>query len=175
VFRTKGNVKSKAAMKNQLMIVFFAALLFGACENKQIEKEPAVDIIEATVKADESKYRSLLQGRESYEGEVFDLKKVEREGHLLRLFVEGPCDTEGYSVTWDGVINFSEPAMANLAVGYTAKSQIQCLAIMAYTIEVDLQKAFGKNYPENLIVNVINASKKQDVRIDDKGTATKLN
>lgn len=162
-------------MKKQLMTVFFAALLLGACENKQIEKESTVDTIEATVKADESKYRSLLQGRESYEGEVFDLKKVEREGHLLRLFVEGPCDTEGYSVTWDGIINFSESAIANLAVGYTAKSQIQCLAIMAYTIEVDLQKAFGKNYPENLIVNVINASQKQDIRIDDKGTATKLN
>lgn len=162
-------------MKKQLLTVFFAALWFGACENKQIEKESTVDTIEATVKADESEYRSLLQGRESYEGEVFDLKKVEREGHLLRLFVEGPCDIEAYSVNWDGVINFSEPAIANLAVGYTAKSQIQCLAFMTYTIEVDLQKAFGKNYPENLIVNVINASKKQDVRIDGNGTTTKLN
>lgn len=78
-------------------------------------------------------------------------------------------------MTWDGAINFTEPVIANLAVGYTAKSQIQCLAIMAYTIEGDLQKTFGNNYPENLIINVINVSQKQDVSIDGKGTATKLN
>ena len=162
-------------MKKQLMTVFIAALLCSACENNQIEKETTVEIIKATVKADESEYRSLLQGRESYGGELFDLKNVKREEHLLRIFVEGPCDTEGYSVTWDGAISRSEPAIANLAVSYNAKSQVQCLAIMAYTVEVDLQKTFGKGYRENLIVNVVNASKKQDIRIDGKGTATKLN
>ena len=78
-------------------------------------------------------------------------------------------------MTWDGAINYSEPGIANLAVSYNAKSQVQCLAIMAYTVEVDLQKTFGKDYRENLIVNVVNASKKQDIRIDGKGTATKLN
>lgn len=162
-------------MKKQLMAVFIATVLCGACENKQIEKELTVEVIKATVKADESEYRSLLQGRASYKGELFDLKNVKREEHLLRIFVEGPCDTGGYSVTWDGTMNYSEPAIANLAVAYNAKNQVQCLAIMAFTIEVDLQKTFGDGYRENLIVNVINASKKQDIRIDGKGTATKLN
>lgn len=162
-------------MKNRILILFTAAVLLGACENKQIEKEPASELIKASIKSDKSEYTSLLQGRENYEGEIFELKNVKREGNLLRIFVEGPCDTEGYSVIWDGTINYSEPAIANLAVGYNAKSQVQCLAIMAYTIEVDLQKTFGNGYRENLIVNVINASKKQDIRIDGKGTATKLN
>lgn len=162
-------------MKKQLMTVFIAAVLCGACENKQIEKEPAIEVIKASVRTDKSDYTSLLKGREKYQGEIFELKNVKREENLLRIFVEGPCDTEGYSVTWDGTINYSEPAIANLVVAYKAKSQVQCLAIMSFTVELDLQKTFGEGYRENLIVNVLNASKEQDIRIDGKGTATKLN
>lgn len=162
-------------MKNQLLTVFIATALCGACKNEKIEKEPIVETIKAIVKSNENEYKNLLQGRENYEGELFDLKNVKREENLLRIFVEGPCVTEGYSVTWDGVVNYSDPAMANLAVAYNSKNQVQCLAVMAYTIEVDLQKAFGVSYRENLMVNVINASKKQDIRIDGKGTATKAN
>ena len=162
-------------MKNQLLTIFIAAVLCGACKNNEVETEPVVETIKAIVKSDENGYRSLLKDRENYEGELFDLKNVKREENLLRIFVEGPCDTEGYSVTWDGVVNYSDPAMANLAVAYNSKNQVQCLAVMAYTIEVDLQKAFGDSYRENMMVNVINASKKQDIRIDGKGTATKAN
>jgi hypothetical protein len=168
-------------MEKIVRVLFFGLLLTGlsfSCNKSELNPSPNS---KAKIKADEIYYKSLMSSRTTYKGESFEILDVKREGQILKITVEGPCDENGYEVVWDGIINFIEPTFSvpmtvNLAVAYKAVSQIQCLAIMKHTIELDLVKVVGeKEYRKDMNVKVSNASKVDDKLVDSKGTVSNNN
>jgi hypothetical protein len=60
----------------------------------------------------------------------------------------------------------------NLIISHEPISQVQCLAIMKHTIEIDLKKLLGNAYTSSINVLISNASKVDDKIVDPKGVVT---
>ena len=159
----------------KLFLILTSLVLFNVSCKKEDLVASEGDVIKANVSTSESEFAGLIAARENYQGEHFEITDIKRAENILKITVEGPCDTEGYNVVWDGTVNYSEPPIAKIVVNYSSKYEVQCLAIMRRTIEVDLKEAFGNKYVENMIVEISNASKVQDYQIDRKGVTKRKN
>ena len=166
-------LKQNTIMKKLFLILTSIILLNASCKKEEVKAE--IPVIKANFSANLSSFAEIIAARENYKGEHFEITDIKRADNLLKISVEGPCDTEGYTIVWDGTVNFSEPPVAKIVVNYSSKSEVQCLAIMKRIIEVDLKDAFGNKYVENMLVEISNASKVQDYQIDRKGVTTKKN
>ncbi len=155
-----------------LSTLLFFSFTIISCQ--KADNEPIDDTSGSKVRiiTNFEEYERLLNARTAYKGSPFEITDVKRDGKNLKISVEGGCDTEVYRVYWDGNINFTEPATANLMVAYEPKTEMQCLATAKTTIDVDLQILLGKAYQPNMHVMVSNASKPNDKVIDDKGVVT---
>ena len=126
-----------------------------------------------------SEYSKLMNARATFKGYPFDILDIRRTDNILKITVEGGCDTQAYKVIWDGIINFTEPAdpkmvlgSTNLIISHEPTSQVQCLAIMKHTIEIDLKVLLGSAYTPTINVQVSNSSKAEDKIVDPKGVVT---
>jgi hypothetical protein len=124
-------------------------------------------------------YGKLMGARANFKGYPFNILDIKRNENILKILVEGGCDTQAYKVIWDGVINFTEPAnptmvssITNIIISHEPTSQVQCLAVMKHTIEIDLKILLGSAYTPTLKVQVSNASKVDDKIVDPKGVVT---
>ncbi len=167
-------------LKNQFTVIaitLFLGLGIISCQKSDIAVvEPA-----SNVKSEKSasEYAKLMNARANFKGYPFDIVEIKRTDNLLKVTVEGGCDTQAYRVIWDGVINFTEPAnptmvlgSTNLIISHEPTSQVQCLAIMRHTIEIDLKLLLGNAYTPTINVLISNASKVDDKIVDPKGVVT---
>lgn len=162
-----------------LVIVLFLGISLVSCQ----KSEQAIDPPASNVKSEKNaaEYAKLLNARANFKGYPFDILEIKRTDNLLKITVEGGCDTQAYRVVWDNVINFTEPANPTMVLGSTGlmithepTSQAQCLAIMKHTIEIDLKLLLGIAYTPTINVIVSNASKVDDKSVDPKGGVTTL-
>jgi hypothetical protein len=161
-----------------LAIMLFLGLSLMNCrKSKQALIEPPASNVKTQNSALE--YANLMNARANFKGYPFDILEIKRTDNILKIMVEGGCDTQAYKVIWDGVINFTEPANPNMVLGSTNLiishepiSQVQCLAIMKHTIEIDLKKLLGNAYTSSINVLISNASKVEDKIVDPKGVVT---
>jgi hypothetical protein len=167
-------------VKNQIFAIatmLFLGLSIMSCQEADIEVlEPASNVKSET---NASEYAKLINARATFKGYPFDILDIKRTDHLLKVMVEGGCDTQAYRVIWDGVINFTEPAnpmmvlgSTNLLISHEPTSEVQCLAIMKHTIDIDLKKLLGNAYTPTINVLISNASKVEDKIVDPKGIVT---
>lgn len=167
-------------VKNQITAV--ATMLFLGLGIMSCQKsEPTLVAPASNVKSEKnaSEYSKLMNARATFKGYPFDILDIKRTDNLLKITVEGGCDTQAYRVIWDGVINFTEPAnptmvlgSTNLIISHEPITQVQCLAIMKHTIEIDLKLLLGSAYTPTINVQVSNASKVEDKIVDPKGVVT---
>ena len=167
-------------MKIQVMLlatILFLGLGIMSCQKSEVTVvEPA-----SNVKSEKnaSEYSKLMNARATFKGYPFDILDIRRTDNILKITVEGGCDTQAYKVIWDGIINFTEPAdpkmvlgSTNLIISHEPTSQVQCLAIMKHTIEIDLKVLLGSAYTPTINVQVSNSSKAEDKIVDPKGVVT---
>ncbi|MGV3604636.1 MAG: hypothetical protein ACO1N1_25655 [Dyadobacter fermentans] len=125
------------------------------------------------VQTNGDEYRKLMATRETFDGTPFEITKVTREGNLLKIDVRGGNGIDNYKVVWDGSLMLSYPMQARLVVGYNTPDGAQDAAMHDYTLEVDLQKLFGKSAnASEVIVHVSNGSRKQDTTVDPNGSTS---
>lgn len=161
-----------------LAIMLFLGFNLMSCQkSEQVLIEPPASNVKTENSA--SLYGKLMNARATFKGYPFDILEIKRTDNILKITVEGGCDTQAYKVIWDGVINFTEPTnpdmvlgSTNLIISHEPTSQVQCLAIMKHTIELDLKILLGKAYTPNIRVQVSNASKIEDKLVDPKGVVT---
>jgi hypothetical protein len=163
-------------------IQLFAIMLLLGSNLMSCQKSDVTEVAPASnVKSEKSasEYSKLLNARTNFKGYPFDILEIKRTDNLLKVTVEGGCDTQAYKVIWDGAINFTEPAnpsmvlgSTNLIISHEPISQVQCLAIMRHTIDIDLKILLGNAYTPNIHVQVSNASKIEDKLVDPKGVVT---
>lgn len=155
-------------------------LIIGAMIGCQ-KTDQAIDPPASNVKSEKnaSEYTKLLNARANFKGYPFDILEIKRTDNLLKVMVEGGCDTQAYRVIWDGVINFTEPTNPNMVLGSTNLvishepiSQVQCLAIMKHTIEIDLKLLLGNAFTPTINVIISNASKVDDKLVNPNGGVT---
>ena len=163
-----------------LAIVLFLGISLVSCQKSEQTIDPPASNVKSEKNA--SEYAKLLNARANFKGYPFDILDIKRTDNLLKVMVEGGCDTQAYRVIWDGVINFTEPTNPNMVLGSTNLvithepiSQVQCLAIMKHTIEIDLKILLGNAYTPTINVVVSNASKVDDKMVDPKGVVTTIN
>ena len=167
-------------VKNQITSI--ATMLFLGLGIMSCQKSEQTLVTPASnVKSEKnaSEYAKLMNARATFKGYPFDILEIKRTDNILKITVEGGCDTQAYKVIWDGVINFTEPAnpsmvlgSTNLIISHEPISQVQCLAIMKHTIEIDLKKLLGNAYTSSINVLISNASKVDDKIVDPKGIVT---
>lgn len=161
----------------KIVTLLFLGLGIMSCQKSDIAVvEPASNVKSET---NASEYDKLMKSRATFKGYPFDILDIKRTDHLLKVTVEGGCDTQAYRVIWDGVINFTEPTdpkmvlgSTNLIISHEPTSQVQCLAIMKHTIDIDLKILLGNVYTPTINVQVSNASKVEDKIVDPKGVVT---
>lgn len=162
-------------MKKIMLILIIGAMI--GCQ----KTDQAIDPPASNVKSEKnaSEYTKLLNARANFKGYPFDILEIKRTDNLLKVMVEGGCDTQAYRVIWDGVINFTEPTNPNMVLGSTNLvishepiSQVQCLAIMKHTIEIDLKLLLGNAFTPTINVIISNASKVDDKLVNPNGGVT---
>jgi hypothetical protein len=161
-----------------LVITLFLGFNLMSCQKSEpVLIEPPASNVKTENSA--TVYAKLMGARANFKGYPFDILEIKRTDNILKITVEGGCDTQAYRVIWDGVINFTEPAnptmvlgSTNLIISHEPASQVQCLAIMKHTIELDLKILLGNAYTPTINVQVSNASKVDDKIIDPKGVVT---
>ena len=160
-------------MKNRitlLAIILFSGLGIMSCQKSEINNlEP---IGKVRIEDNAAIYTKLMNSRANYKGYPFEILEIVRNENMVTIVVEGGCDTQAYKVIWDGVINFTEPMLANLVISHEPASEVQCLAIKKHKISVDLQILLGKAYSPNIHLQVSNSSKIDDKIVDPKGVVT---
>lgn len=167
-------------IKNRITLIatmLFLGLGIMSCQKSEITVVAPVSNVKSEKNA--SEYAKLMNARATFKGYPFDILEIKRTDNILKITVEGGCDTQAYRVIWDGVINFTEPANPNMVLGSTnliishePTSQVQCLAIMKHTIEIDLKLLLGSAYTPSINVLISNASKVEDKIVDPKGVVT---
>jgi hypothetical protein len=170
-------------VKNQIKAVatmLFLGLGIMSCQKSEVTVIAPASNVKSEKNA--SEYSKLMNARANFKGYPFDILEIKRTENLLKVMVEGGCDTQAYRVIWDGVINFTEPTnptmilgSTNLIISHEPISQVQCLAIMKHTIDVDLKILLGNTYTPTINVQVSNASKVDDKIVDPKGIVTTRN
>jgi hypothetical protein len=161
-----------------LAIMLFVGLNLMSCQkSEQSVVEPPASNVKS--EKNSSEYSKLMNARTDFKGYPFDILEIKRTDNILKISVEGGCDTQAYRVIWDGVINFTEPTnpsmvlgSTNLIISHEPTSQVQCLAIMKHTIEIDLKLLLGNAYTPSINVLISNASKVDDKIVDPKGVVT---
>lgn len=166
--------------KNRILLLAIVLLLginLLSCQKSEQAIQPPASNVKSS--KDASEYAKLLNARATFKGYPFDILEIKRTDNILKITVEGGCDTQAYKVIWDGVINFTEPAdpkmilgSTNLVISHEPISQVQCLAIMKHTIDIDLKVLLGNAYTPTINVVVSNASKVDDKMVDPKGVVT---
>ena len=169
----------KKVKKQITLIATMLFLGFGimSCQKSEVTVvEPG-----SNVKSEKnaSEYSKLMNARASFKGYSFEILEIKRTDHLLKVTVEGGCDTQAYKVIWDGVVNFTEPTdpkmvlgSSNLVISHEPTSQVQCLAIMKHMIDIDLKVLLGSAYTPTINIQVSNSSKVEDKIVDPKGVVT---
>jgi hypothetical protein len=168
---------SKNKIQLLAIMLFLGFNLMNCQKSEQVVIEPPASNVKSEKNA--SEYTKLMNARATFKGYPFDILEIKRTDNILKITVEGGCDTQAYRVIWDGVINFTEPANPNMVLGSTNLiishepiSQVQCLAIMKHTIEIDLKKLLGNAYTSSINVLISNALKVDDKIVDPKGVVT---
>lgn len=151
------------------LFLFVLAVSFSCNRENNISPDPHEGPL---VQTNGAEYSKLMAGREAFDGTPFEITKVTREGNALKINVTGGGGIEHYKVVWDGSLMLSYPMQARLVVAYDTPDGAQDAAMHDYTLEVDLQKLFGKEInPSEVVVHVANGSKKQD-KVDDPNGST---
>jgi hypothetical protein len=167
-------------LKNQV-IAIATMLMLGLGIMSCQKSEQTLVTPASNVKSERNavEYGKLMGARANFKGYPFNILDIKRNENILKILVEGGCDTQAYKVIWDGVINFTEPSnptmvssITNIIISHEPTSQVQCLAVMKHTIEIDLKILFGSAYTPTLKVQVSNASKVEDKIVDPKGVVT---
>ena len=160
-----------------LAIMLFLGFGVMSCNKSEQLIDPPASNIKSEKNAAE--YAKLLSARANFKGYVFNISEIKRTDNILKVTVEGDCDTEAYKVIWDGVINFTEPTdpkmvlgSTNLVISHESTQGYGCKAIIAHTIEIDLKLLLGAAYTPTINVIVSNASKIDDKIVDPKGVVT---
>ncbi|MCU0467250.1 MAG: hypothetical protein MUF58_01500 [Arcicella sp.] len=168
----------KKEFKILAMVLLLGLNLMSCHQSEQLIDSPASNI---KSEKSTSEYVKLLNARTNFKGYPFDILEIKRNDNLLKITVEGGCDTQAYRIIWDGVINFTEPAnpnmvlsTTNLIISHEPVSQVQCLAVMKHTIEVDLKLLLGAAYKPNIHIVVSNASKIDDKSVEPNGSVTTI-
>ncbi|MEY4541060.1 MAG: hypothetical protein RLZZ306_2817 [Bacteroidota bacterium] len=167
-------------IKNQILVI--TTMLFTGLGIMNCQKS-AIDVVEPTgnnkTETNPSEYAKLMNARTSFKGYKFNIVEIKRTDNLLKVTVEGDCDTEAYKVIWDGVINFTEPTDPNMVLGSTnliisheSTKGYSCKAIIRHTIDIDLKKLLGNAYTPSINILISNASKVDDKIVDPKGVVT---
>ena len=169
----------KTTKKAFQFLVILLLLSFGvtSCNKSEQLIDPPASNIKSEKNAAE--YAKLLSARANFKGYVFNISEIKRTDNILKVTVEGDCDTEAYKVIWDGVINFTEPTDPNMVLGsmnlvisHESTKGYSCKAIISHTIEIDLKLLLGNAYTPTINVIISNASKVDDKMVNPNGGVT---
>ena len=156
----------------QLLAFFAVIILISSCSSKVTEPNP--DSNSFAFEKDSKEYAKILATRSTTnDKEKFEIKEIKKEGDKLQIVVTGGCNINNYKVVWNGVILESYPAMINLVVVFQQSSEIECMAILDHTLELDLKKTLGEWYnPKDYHIIVSNGSKVADKLVDPDGNVS---
>lgn len=150
-------------------IVFIALMTFSCNPENKITPEPGSDL-----QTNEEEYKKLIQARVDYDGAVFEIAEIKREGDVIDIIIDGEGSADDYKIVWSGIFLTSFPMITGLVVAYDGESQGG--ASGRHTLTVDLKKLFGEQVnPDHVTVNVSNGSKPVDNAVDPNGVVTKSN
>lgn len=147
-----------------IVTILFSVLAFSCSQDNQIAPDNG-----SKLQTNEQVYKNIMNARANYNGTTFEITKVEKLGNILKIDVKGGCSEANYKIVWNGILLTSYPEQTHLVVNYENNSGETCTDSKTFTLEVDMEKLFGRT---DIIVHVANGSKVKDLTVDPNGTVT---
>lgn len=147
-----------------LVTMLFSVLTFSCSQDNQIAPDNG-----SKLQTNEQAYKNIMNARANYSGIPFEITKVEKVGNTLKIDVEGGCTEANYKIVWNGILLTSYPEQTHLVVSYENNSDETCTDSKKFTLEVDMEKLFGRT---DIVVHVANGSKVKGVSVDPDGAVS---